>query len=246
MVHAGSCAGRVRRATSFIVGAVLLGFVSIAGVTSAATIAFPDITVTSVGQRDSGGNSLSGLDTGMGSFAGSGFAGAVVTAGDTLQLTINPAAGMRFSLTPGYTTLQLLFRFGSGSASIFPAGTVTFDNIAGGTFGPLASSGNLMSSSWVDFGNFSSSQPSAPITFDSITMIFVAPSDITLNPLASTAVTYLRSFAPLGDTTQYVDLVPLPIPEPSTGLLFGMGLTGLVYGRTRRRAAAAAASRADS
>ena len=208
----------------------------------AVTIVAPEVTITSTAVESTGSHYLSGSAIGyLGTLVGENFPGVTATTSDSIELTIRPKDGYVFSLTPGYMMLTIGVRYETAVGSaIAVQSTTTFNNLIGGSFGPIVTNDSSTMAFEttrlaVNTGHFGTSlQPSAPITFDSITLRANFPINVTIDSdLPLVIGTGLFTVAPSADDTAYLKIIP--VPEPGTALLLSLGLTVLCTRRSNRR-----------
>lgn len=208
----------------------------------AATIVAPEVTITSTAVESTGSHYLSGSAIGyLGTLVGENFPGVTATTSDTIELTIRPKDGYVFSLTPGYLALTIGVKYETAVGSAIAAqSTTTFNNLSGGSFGPIVThdASTMVFETTrlaVNTGHLGTSlQPSAPVTFDSITLSANFPADVTIDgDLPLVIGTGLFAVASAPDDTAYLTMVP--VPEPGTALLLSLGLAGLCVRQSNRR-----------
>ena len=208
----------------------------------AATIVAPEVTITSTAVETNGSHYLSGSAIGfLGTLVGEDFPGVTATTGDTIELTIKPKDGYVFSLTPGYMVLTIGVKYETAAGSTTAAqSTTTFNNLTGGSFGPIVTNDSSTMAFEttrlaVNTGHLGTSlQPSAPVTFDSITLRANFPVNVTIDgDLPLVMGTGLFAVAPSPDDTAYLKIVA--VPEPGTALLLSLGLASLCARRSNRR-----------
>ena len=223
----------------------------------AGTIVLPDVIVTSTGVRTASVEVQSGLDStsSLGSYStGAPLPAQTINLGDTIQATIRADTGKVFQLTPGYDYWLQLGLVWSGTSDITAPltspPTITVNGLQGVSFDPIPTDGPFPRS----FGRIEDSririevatytQPTAVVTFESITVEFAAPATATFDSLSVyhslfMALTSLSYPFDNIDMTPYLALVDAPagpaVPEPSSIALLGLGTAGFGIGQDRRR-----------
>lgn len=211
---------------------------------SASLVILPDVVITEVGQR---GN-LSGVRTYFETF-GAFTAADLPTGffeGDEIVVSIRATEGMRFQLEGGS---EFTFSLHYG-ASVYPdlgrIGTplssyqVEFGNLVGDNAPDLAIPNGLTVTNTflagpggLTFGTYSPQIITDTLTFDSITISGIA--DASMDARWEDDAAYAFSSVPvsLGLYTEGGTLSLIPVPEPSSAILLGLGALGIATRRQR-------------
>ena len=226
----------MRNLTPFTSAAFLLAS---APCSHAATVVLPPITVTSMGTRtdfSKSGNPTahhSGLSQGFyGAATASTFPSTIVATGDTIQMSFLPEDGKFFYLLPGYGTLELDVYFGSGGMFYGLPVSVTFLGLSGGSAPVFSAVQAATNSSAIIGGMFTQDQPSAPLTFTGLEISWVSPDAATVGPLSLNNVLFKTTSSP-PDSTAFLSLQS--VPEPTTALLYGLGLLAFFHRKRNTR-----------